>query len=249
MDGSALLLERFRNAANTGISHDGSERVIAVTYPTNVHLRLCHELCEYIVHNYLEKLEKDANGYVIVAQSFSCHAALTLYSKHGRYSPLPGRCLGIVLVNGFCSMPGPLWAHGLRDVLPFALQYQPPPWMVTNIFLGRGPDTSSMMRIVQKCCSLVKPWVLQARLKECFDTNTWSVWSDTSALEGRSVLCLHGLDDALVSRAAMTQRMKTSRRDIEFVGIEHGPHLLLQRFPEPCAKAIDKFARKREFQS
>jgi pimeloyl-ACP methyl ester carboxylesterase len=245
MDGSPLLLDGFKRSLGSAPDGPDPTRVVTMQYPRLSHLKT-EALCKHIVCG-LAPLANDMDGYIIVAQSYSCHAALRVCCRHfSGVAPLPGVFLGLTLVNGFCSPPGPRWLRNTgRLVPPAAFRFQPPSALVSTMFLGATGNTNGEMDIVQAAGGVVDPKVMAGRLTDCLSEDSWAEWRDP-VLRGDSVMYLAGSDDFLVGATGMVREMKTARDDIDFVFIEDGPHLLLQRFPESSARAIDEFAKKLE---
>lgn len=230
MDGTDLLLDPFRRAVST---HDDRDRVIAVDYPYKECLSV-KDLASYVVDTYLSPLKNDTRGYVIVNQSFSGYVGFNLSSL----KQLPGTLKGQVFVNAFASPPGPSF---LRGLLPSAassfFERQPPPWMVSPIFLG--PNAQGMEK-VQAAAALVKPEVMIHRLSLCLSEDAWDFWRNRTLLPSSRTLYLRGEDDFIISRSHV-QQLRSSRPDISWVSIPKGPHLLLQRYGWECGVAVNKF--------
>jgi pimeloyl-[acyl-carrier protein] methyl ester esterase len=235
MDGGPLLLEAF--AAALGSAQDPT-RVLKVRYPRESHLHPITEVGYHIIREYLTALNGDDRGYIIVAQSYSGHVALSLCS--GRLGPLPGKCTGCVLVNTFCSAPTPDYVKHLSWLIPRSVFSQQLPLPLISFFL-LGAGRTEEAREVQASVSGCEPGIMLARMHDCLRDDSWPEWTDGSSLNGSSVLYLRGLSDPLVGKTDLVRRMSQTRSDIRFVGIHDGPHLLLQCAPEACARAIDSF--------
>lgn len=232
MDGSELMLESFRTAIS---SHNDRDRVIGVQYPLDRHLSVT-ELADFVSSTYLSSLSQDPRGYVLVSQSFSGHVGMSLACDH-----LPGRMMGQVFVNAFASPPGPSWIHNGRLRIPAAMfRRQPPPWMVSRIFLG---EDGTGMDVVQAAGAKVEPSVMRHRLDICLGHDSWATWRCSELLPGDRTMYLRGGDDAIVANDA-AQQMRKARPDISWVHVPDGPHLLLQRCGRPAARAVHKFCER-----
>lgn len=233
MDGSELMLESFRTAVS---SHNDSNRVVGVHYPVDQHLSVS-ELADFVSSVYLSSLSADPRGYVLVSQSFSGHVGMHL----AHHKQLPGRMIGQVFVNAFASPPGPSWIHNGQLQVPAALfRRQPPPWMVSRIFLGKG---GTGMDVVQAAGAKNEPSVMRHRLDICLGHDSWPTWRCPVLLPSERTLYLRGEDDAIVADEA-AQQMREARPDIPWVHVPGGPHLLLQRCGRPAARAVHKFCER-----
>lgn len=231
MDGSELMLDNFSAAIS---SRNDPHRVIGVNYPSDLELSVA-ELADFVSSTYLRTLSSDSRGYLLVSQSFSGHVGMDLAR-----SQQPGRMLGQVFVNTFASPPGPSWLHNGRLRVPEALfRRQPPPWMVSRIFLG---EDGTGMDIVQAAGAQVEPRVMRHRLDICLAHDSWPVWRCPDLLPGDRTLYLRGEDDTIVADEAAV-RMRKARPDIPWVHVPDGPHLLLQRCGRPAAQAVHRFCQ------
>lgn len=230
MDGTELMLGGLRDEL---CGPGDAARVVGVSYPRNRHLGF-DELADFVTKEYLDALREDPRGYVLVSQSYSGHVLLRLAGRD-----LPGQSHGQVFVNAFVSPPAPTW---LRSFAPPAALFrnQPPARMVSNIFLGRG---GVGMDIVQAAGAKVDPHVMAARLADCLREDSWHLWRSPHVLVGNRSLYLTGADDCIVSRAQSSQ-MARARSDVEFVTIDNGPHLLLQRYGWASARVIGDFCQR-----
>lgn len=222
MDGSAVLLEDFASALNTG---DGGRRVRCVQYPRNAHLGF-DALARYVQEEYIHSLPNDDRGVAVVSQSYSAHVGLRLHAR------------AHVFVNGFAGPPLrsslPLW----RLFPPQLFRMPPPPWLAAPLFLGRD---SAAMRKVQLEGSRVDPAVMALRLRDCLVEDSWHRWRNAEALTGSSTLYLCGKSDPIVGNNQIASAMRQARDDIAWVDVPDGPHLLLQSNGPQCANAIDNF--------
>lgn len=231
MDGTELLLRDFR-AALCGPADSG--RVVGVAYPRDEELSVA-ALAAHVTDAYLTALADDPRGYVLVNQSFSGHVGLRLAAS------APRGLLGQVFVNAFASPPGPAWLHGARFLPPAALmRRQPPPWMVSRIFLG--PDGSGMSA-VQAAGAANRPEVMRDRLRLCLTEDSWHVWRNRTLLPGDATLYLRGDGDVIVSEER-AKEMQDARPDIAWVRVPKGPHLLLQRHGRESARAVEQFCEQ-----
>ncbi|CDF34648.1 unnamed protein product [Chondrus crispus] len=226
------MLNSFRNAI---CSDNDIKRVIGVQYPEDEELSV-PELADFVSTQYLSLLRNDSRGYVVVSQSFSGHVGMNLAHHH-----TPGQMIGQVFVNAFASPPGPSWIHNGRLQVPANFfERQPPPWMVSRMFLGAG---GSGMHIVQAAGAKVEPRVMRQRLDICLAHDSWSTWRCPDLLPGESTLYLRGEADAIVANEA-AERMREARPDILWERVPDGPHLLLQRFGRPAARAVHTFCER-----
>lgn len=231
MDGTDLMLDNFRSALS---SQDDPGRVIGVDYPFNEELSV-PELAHFTSEKYLEPLAQDPRGYVLVNQSFSGHVGLHLASK----TP-PGILQAQVFVNSFVSPPAPSFLRNIPTSVGDRLfQNQPPPWLVGRIFLG--PNAKGM-HTVQAAASQVLPAVMSHRLGICLNEDSWHIWRNSDQISADKTLYLRGDSDVIV-RKRDAHTLKASRPDIEWVHVEGGPHLLLQRYGTECGTAVDTFCR------
>lgn len=226
------MLNNFRNAI---CSNNDLKRVIGVHYPRDEELSV-PDLADFVTTEYLTPLRNDPRGYVVVSQSFSGHVGMNLAHK-----PAPGIMIGQVFVNAFVSPPGPSWIQNGRLRLPSNFfQRQPPPWMVSSMFLGAG---GSGMDIVQAAGAKVAPHVMRQRLDICLAHDSWATWRCTDTLPGNRTLYIRGDADAIVANDAAEQ-MRKARPDIFWESVPDGPHLLLQRFGRPAARSVHKFCER-----
>lgn len=247
MDGTAsLLIDNFaRYICNPGAGVADASRVVLVDYPRDRYLS-SRELADYVAESYLAPLADDERGYVLVAQSFSGHVALQLSSrrKSETSEPLPGLYKGTVFVNCFCSLPVRWAGPALRAVPESVFKRQPPAYFVAHFFLGQRGG-SGMMEAVQKVVRPVLPSVMKSRLLLIVDEDSWHLWRDSAVLSESNALFLYGSGDLLVGGTEHIALLRNSRRDIEFVEVPGGPHLLLQTDGVECARVVDEFASSR----
>jgi Alpha/beta hydrolase family len=243
MDGTAsLLIDQFARSLCSGRGACDPSRVVLVDYPRERHLS-CAQLGAHVVKTYLDEMEGDDRGYVLVAQSFSGHVALRLAGADG--PALPGVYRGTCLVNTFCSAPVPGWARSALHAIPKnVFAQQPPAWVATRLFFGRR-GTVGQMNKVREAVSPVLPEVMKARLSSIADEDTWPEWRDSAALPGSSLLYLRGAGDALVGATRHVSLLRQARSDVRFVSIEEGPHLVLQTHGALCARLVSDFAAER----
>lgn len=231
MDGTDLLLDSFRRQLCTP---DDPDRVIAVDYPYAQSLSI-QDLASLVVAKYLSPLERDRRGYVLVNQSFSGHVGLQLAIRNLR------RLRGQVFVNCFASPPGPKFLQNIPFTATSSLfKRQPPPWMVSRIFLG--PSATGMDH-VQAAASRIKPEVMSHRLSLCLTEDSWHLWRNRRLLPSSQTLYLRGDNDLLIPKP-QAQQLRSARPDIEWVTVPKGPHLLLQRYGTECGVAVENFCSR-----
>lgn len=232
MDGSDLMLEKFRRATS---SEDDTNRVVGVQYPLTGLLTI-EELSDHVFENYLCSLSNDSRGYIIVNQSFSGHVGFNLARRE-----LPGRLLGQVFVNSFASTPlsGPLRSVAL-SVPASAFVRQPPPWMVGRMFLGAGGQG---MDTVQAAGGQVDPAVMHHRLGQCLKEEAWDVWTNEDLLPDDNTLYIRGTADQIVGED-IAEKMRRTRPGIKWVHVSDGPHLVIQRFGAECGVFVERFCRQ-----
>lgn len=232
MDGTDLLLTKFRNETSTP---DDPNRVIAVDYPFNKNMTIS-ELGDFVCEKYLTPLTKDERGYILVNQSFSGHVGFHLSQQY-----TPGKIRGQVFVNAFASSPAPAALRYIPTSFTDSLfRNQPPPWLVGRVFLGRKPIG---MGDVQSAAAQVEPFVMSHRLSICLNENNWHIWRRRDLLPAERTMYLRG-DNDLILRKHEARKIKLARPDVRWVQIPEGPHLLLQKHGKRCGIAVNEFCSR-----
>lgn len=229
MDGSGVLLDDF---CTTLKSSDPTREVVLIEYPQDEYLDY-DTLATRLKNDWIpEKLPSDNRGYVLVSQSYSAHVGL-------RIRAATGRLLAHVFINAFAGRPLTLPRVAWRLFPRILFRIPPPSRIAAPIFLGNSQHDA--MRKVQLKAAECSAEVMSHRLRDCLAEDSWHRWRDGVALPGRSTLYLCGAADPLVGGTNMARLMRDARDDISWVKIDNGPHLLLQRFGNRCAKTIDEF--------
>jgi pimeloyl-[acyl-carrier protein] methyl ester esterase len=217
MDGTGELFAPFVRALGEDV------RAEVVRYPRDQVTRRA-ELAD------LAEAAAPAGKFVIVAESYSGAVGLSLAAR------APAGLLALVLVNSFVTppaWPGFKWA-------PLELMYRrpPPPLLIRYKMLGSGADPS-LVDAVGQAIATVAPAVLAARAREVLETDARQALAACPV----PLLYLRGTGDRLVSDACAAA-VKQNRPDVTWQEI-NGPHLLLQRCPDPCAAAVEAFVSGR----
>ncbi len=231
MDGSGVLLEDF----SAGLQEaDPSRKVVKVQYPKTTHLNF-DELRKFVVSDYLSAFSDDSRGYIVVCQSYSAHVGFRLND-----GDVPGVLRGQVHVNGFTEPPGPRIFRGRGWLFPQILFEQPPPdWLAAQLLLGGDAPN---MRTVQMAGAGVAASVMAARLQDVASPRIRGTDGRCPRLTpGDCTLFLCGAADPVVGASELAKKMRRARRDVGWVEVLHGPHLLLQRFGYRCAQAVDDY--------
>lgn len=241
MDGSGVLLDKFSDALR---KQDPTRRVVSIQYPEEEYLSY-DELARLVSTRWIPQLLDGERGYVIVSQSYSAHVGLRLPVDSAK-SANPA-LLGHVFVNAFAGTPLTIPRSAWRLFPRVLFSVPPPASLAARIFLGRGSYDSydsylaADMRKVQLKAAKVDPQVMSYRLRDCLSEDSWHRWRNTASFPDDRVQYLAGAADPLVGGTQMAQAMRSARNNVEFVEINNGPHLLLQRYGEECADAVNKF--------
>lgn len=239
IDGTPLGLDSFGAA----IAESQQRRVHALHLPHSLDsspLTLCRDVCNAIP---LQQID-NPHGFVLVAQSFSGHAALRLALRSHR----PDSLRGVVLVNSFVSRPSPPL---LAPIMALIAQAGPPPPSIAtaltqipdpviNTLLLGGTDGASALR---DALLQLPAEVLCSRIAEALKADSTQIWRDRQALPANRVLVLRGGADRLVMSSAV-HYMRDQRPDIKWHIVPDAPHLLLQTRAEECATVIDQFCQE-----
>ena len=222
MDGTGDLFHRFREALpmDSGVS--------VVRYPEDKFLDW-EDMVRH-VEQYLPSREP----FVIIAESFSGPTGMALAKTS------PSLLRGLVLCCSFSSNPLPWglrWITRLAHPKFFAKGLSAP--VVRRYFVG-ADSSQALVEEVQVAISKVAPTVLAQRMKMVSDVDVYG------QLEGIKVplLYLAGQNDRLLGYRGYKQ-IKAALPGVRLTSIQ-GPHLLLQRRPEECVKAILDFIGKGE---
>jgi pimeloyl-[acyl-carrier protein] methyl ester esterase len=212
MDGTVKLFGDFVCALSPGVHAE------VVSYPGD--RGLGYDDLEALVRGYLV----DGEPTVLVAESFSGPIAM-------RLAAAPDVAVrGVVLVATFARPPAPRTLAVLAKLGVFHLE--PPRLVLRALLLGRDAP-ADLVKEVQAAIASVPPKVLAYRLRSILTE------SSTDALRQIRVpkmLILPERDRLVRSYEPLIEEARDAR--VEWV---EGPHLVLQRRPEICARLVMEF--------
>jgi pimeloyl-[acyl-carrier protein] methyl ester esterase len=216
LDGTGLLFDPLLRILP---SHFSS---IVISYPPDEPLGYA-ELVPYV------KSRIPANeDFVIVAESFSGPLAVDIAASH------PPHLKGLILCATFVSnpslVPGQLSWLVRNPVLVLASR----PFLLAHYLTGTD-SPASFIENFHKCLHSVSPNVLAYRMRAVMNVNKREeLWKCDVP-----ILYLVAQQDRFVKRRSLTE-MKSIKATMEVTAID-GPHLLLQRKPEECLEAMNRF--------
>lgn len=215
MDGTGMLFEPLLDA----LPADVSARV--VRYPTDASLSY-----EALVTRVLAQLADD-EPFVLVAESFSGPIALRVAATR------PAGLRAIVLCASFAISPVPVPAALAKVARPRLLRAAPFS-LQAPIMLGAGAD-APLRGLLRSALEAVSPNVLAFRIGEVLRVDV----TDALAACPVPLLYLRATRDRLVS-ARSRDHVVAHQPRASVVDID-GPHLLLQRRPAECWRAMVAF--------
>ena len=169
----------------------------------------------------------DAESFVMVAESFSGPIAIQI-AQHP-----PPNLVAVVLCATFARNPVPAPKRLATLAQPLWFRWMSPTLMATAL-LGAGADASLKAMVVQTL-SDVSPDVMALRSREVMNVDV----SEALAQCAVPMLYLQAKHDRVVWPRSLRHIQRTQAR-VNVAQID-GPHLLLQRNPEACVEAIQRF--------
>ncbi|HET6168806.1 MAG TPA: alpha/beta fold hydrolase [Terracidiphilus sp.] len=168
--------------------------------------------------------------FIIVAESFSTPLAVQIAAE------AQDEIDGLVLCNGFVSNPlsgfESMWASAAA---PWFFQF-PLTSIAARMFLLGADAADGLVAEVQHAVGPAPPDVLCARLRAVLGCDA----RDALRRLRIPLLCLQSTRDRLVGESPQRE-MLCIKPDLAVERID-GPHLLLQREPQRCARIITRFA-------
>jgi pimeloyl-[acyl-carrier protein] methyl ester esterase len=179
------------------------------------------------------RLAVPADGlFVLVAESFSTPLAVQYAATH------PPNLIALVICAGFVTSPIRGWRRWVCSLLAPILFRLPLPGFVASRLL-LGPDAPQpVVAAVLAAIASVKPSVLAARLGAVLTCDARAELAQVNV----PLLYLQARHDRLVPDSCLGEMLQI-KPNIE-VASESGPHLLLQRKPQECAKITMKFVER-----
>ena len=162
--------------------------------------------------------------FVLLGESFSGPLAYRLAQEN------PPGLRGVIFAASFLSQPHPLLALAKYLPLPKALLRQS---SLLRLFCLDQSASAALIELLQQEIEALPPALLQARLASLNALHAPSGCISLPALQ------LLPSQDRLVTRRASTS-LQTHCSQLQQVRID-GPHFLLQRQPQACARAIEGF--------
>lgn len=216
LDGTGYLYEPLTQILPPEFSH------LVISYPKDKPLSYA-ELVELV------KLQLQAHeDYVLVAESFSGPVAIELAAKR------PTNLKALVLSATFISNPSTV-PKTVRALLrgPF-FRPEPPHFFIERYFLGPKPP-KYLVESFRYARHAVPAEVLAFRMRSVLNVDVRRAFAACRV----PILYLLGKQDRLVKRRSVNEmlRILPNMRVVEI----DGPHLLLQREPDKCFEAIDRF--------
>jgi pimeloyl-[acyl-carrier protein] methyl ester esterase len=167
--------------------------------------------------------------YFLLAESYSTPLAIQFAATN------PPNLKGLILCAGFATNPIRGWRKLLASLIPPLAFLIPLPKMAMSRLL-LGPDApESLHASVRAAIRSVKPAVLTERLLQILEVDARPVLSQVSV----PILYIQGAQDRLVNASSFTE-IRAIRPQTKIVRID-GPHLIVQREPGQCAKAVAEF--------
>jgi pimeloyl-ACP methyl ester carboxylesterase len=222
MDGTAGLFPGFTSALPDDL------QTVVVTYPTD------HFLSYVLLQDRVR--EKSPNSpFVLLAESFSTPVALNYAASN------PPNLRALILCAGFASNPLRAGRRHLASLIaPWAFRMKIPAFAARRWLLG--PDAPpQLISELRSVVARVHPTVLSMRLRAIMKCDVRASIGQITV----PILYLRPNHDALIP-AECLEELSRIKPQIQVARI-HGPHLILQREPIACAKAVLAFIRKIEF--
>jgi pimeloyl-[acyl-carrier protein] methyl ester esterase len=171
----------------------------------------------------------DVGWFVLVAESYSTPLAIRIAATH------PERLMALVLCAGFATSPVKGFWHDLTAMLPLrTLRVLFPKFVARTFLLGEdAPD--ALVTAVAAEIDWVEPEVLASRVREVLMCDVRAELAQIRV----PIQYLRAAKDKLVSVECMEEIVTLTHGTA--VATIDGPHLLLQREPELCARVIREF--------
>lgn len=220
MDGTGKLLLDFAAALPEEIRRE------IPNYPKDV--ILSYEQLANLVRSMCE----ESPPFVLMAESFSTPLAIRIAAEN------PPNLRALVLCAGFATSPVRGLKRRLASLLAAALTRLPLPEAVIRSWLVGRDAQSALVNTVRETIASVSPSVLSSRLQAVFACD---VRPDLSKIRV-PILYLKARHDRLIDQHCLEEiRAILPGLDTEVVD---GPHFLLQREPERCARIVSEFLTK-----
>lgn len=216
LDGTGCLYEPLTRILPPEFSH------LVLPYPKDKPLSYA-ELVELV-----QRRLQDEKEYVLVAESFSGPVAIEIAAT------LPANLKALVLCATFISNPSTV-PQSVRALLrgPF-FRLEPPQFFIERYFLGPKPFRH-LVESFRYARHSVPAEVLAFRMRSVLNVDVRRAFAACRV----PILYLLGKQDRLVRRRSVDEMLKI-QPDMRVAEID-GPHLLLQREPDKCFEAIDRF--------
>jgi pimeloyl-[acyl-carrier protein] methyl ester esterase len=217
MDGGGELFREF--VAALPVEWD-TETVI---YPAD-------QVLAYVELDALVRRAIPAEGaFVLVAESYSTPLAIRIAATN------PERLMALVLCAGFATSPVKGLLHDLTSLLPLRTLRVPFPKFLSRMFLLGEDAPDALVTAVAAEIDWVEPEVLAARVREVLMCDVRAELVQVQV----PIQYLRPAKDKLVSVECMEEIVTLTHGTA--VATIDGPHLLLQREPELCARVIRDF--------
>jgi len=217
MDGTGILFADFVKA----LPEKFDARV--VRYPNDSFLPYSDLM------TFVQSAAPSSEAFVLVAESYSTPLAIQFAATH------PPNLKGLILCAGFATSPIRGWRKLLASLIPPVVFRISLPKMAMSHFLV-GPDApESLHAPVRAAIGSVKPQVLTERLLQILEVDARSALSQVLV----PILYIQGARDRLVNASSLAE-IRAIRPQTKIVRID-GPHLIVQREPHQCAKAVAEF--------
>ncbi len=216
LDGTGVLFDDFLAEVPSGL-----ERIV-VRYP--IHLSSYADILPLV-----RAAMPEGPRIVLIAESFSTPIAIKIAAS------AEGNLCGLVLCAGFASSPLRGVSRILASLLaPQLLKFEPGESGVKWLLAGRDASNHLVTSVLQGV-QTVSPRVRADRLKQVLSCDVREELRKIHI----PILYVKAKRDRLVGAACSTEILRCSR-EAKLVEID-GPHLILQREPRACAKAIIDF--------
>jgi len=198
---------------------------LIISYPAD-QFRSYAELSDYV-----RRQLPGAEDYVMLAESFSGPIAINLAADA---SP---NLKALILCATFVSNPLPFGLNLSFLVRDWEFSVSAPEFLVRKFLIGQDAP-QALWQAFRATLRTVAPKVLAARTRSLPRVDVREAFGRCRA----PILYLAAKQDKLLKRSSLDE-MRDIKPEMEVVEID-GPHLLLQRNPTECLKAIDQFVKR-----
>jgi pimeloyl-[acyl-carrier protein] methyl ester esterase len=177
----------------------------------------------------VESFVPASENYVLLGESFSTPLAIEFAATN------PPNLKGLILCSGFASSPIRGWRKlFVALIAPIVFRLSLSKTAVVHFLVGKNAS-ESLHAAVRAAIRSVKPGVLSARLSQVLAVDARPALTEISV----PILFIQAQQDRLVGQSPL-EEIREIIPQIKVVQIG-GPHLILQREPQQCAKVVAAF--------